>query len=131
MAERGLLTRLASSSHGTLAPRGNPVAAISEHLRALLNTRKGESVATPSYGIMDFNDIIHILPAAIPRIQQSIRTAIQEFEPRLKNVAVAHLPDEDEPTALKFEISAQLAKGARGVLRFHTRITPGGKVELW
>jgi type VI secretion system protein len=132
MAERGLLTRLASSSHGSLAPRGNAVAAIAEHLRALLNTRKGEAAAAPTFGIMDFNDIIHVLPAAIPRMQQSIRTAIQEFEPRLKNVVVTHVPDEQDPTALRFDISAQLnLKDARGTVRFHTELQPGGRMDLW
>ncbi|QRK13273.1 type VI secretion system baseplate subunit TssE [Archangium violaceum] len=132
MAERGLLTRLASSSHGALAPRGNAVAAIAEHLRVLLNTRKGEAAAAPGFGIMDFNDIIHLFPAAIPRMQQSIRTAIQEFEPRLKNVVVMHVPDEQDPTALRFDIIAQLnIKDARGTVRFHTELQPGGRVDLW
>ena len=132
MAERGLLTRLASSSHGSLAPQGNAVASIAEHLRALLNTRKGEAVAAPAFGIMDFNDIIHVLPAAIPRMQQSIRTAIQEFEPRLKNVVVTHVPDEQDPTALRFDIVAQLnVKDARGMVRFHTELQPGGRMDLW
>jgi type VI secretion system protein len=132
MAERGLLTRLANSTQGAFAPRGNVVASIAEHLRAILNTRKGEALAAPSFGIMDFNDIIHLFPAAIPRMQQSIRTAIQEFEPRLKNVVVVHVPDEQEPTALRFDIIAQLnTKEARGSLRFHTQMYPGGRVELW
>jgi type VI secretion system protein len=132
MAERGLLTRLAASSQGSLAPRSNPVASIAEHLRALLNTRKGEAAAAPHYGIMDFNDIVHTFPAALPRMQQSIRTAIQEFEPRLKNVTVVHVPDEKEPTALRFDIVAQLnLKDARGSVRFHTELHPGGRLELW
>jgi type VI secretion system protein len=132
MAERGLLTRLASSSQGSLSPRGNPVGAIAEHLRALLNTRKGEAPAAPNFGIMDFNDIIHLFPAAIPRMQQSIRTAIQEFEPRLKNVVVMQVPDENQPTALRFDIVAQLnIKEARGTVRFHTEMHPGGRVDLW
>ena len=132
MANRGLLTRLAESHHGLLSPPGNPVASIAEHLRALLNTRKGEAAATPAFGIMDFNDVIHLYPAAISRMQQSIRTAIQEFEPRLRNVVVTHVPDEKEPTALRFDIVAQLNhKDARGTVRFHTELRPGGRVSLW
>ena len=132
MAERGLLTRLAASNQGSLAPRGNPVAAITEHLRSLLNTRKGEAAAAPDFGIMDFNDIVHLFPSAIPRMQQSIRTAIQEFEPRLKNVIVTHVPDEQDPTALRFDIIAQLnLKDARGTVRFHTELKPGGRMDLW
>ncbi|SEL28399.1 type VI secretion system protein [Stigmatella aurantiaca] len=132
MAERGLLTRLASSNQGALAPRGNPVGGIAEHLRVLLNTRKGEAPSAPNFGIMDFNDIIHLFPAAIPRMQQSIRAAIQEFEPRLKNVVVLQVPDENQPTALRFDIVAQLnLKDARGTVHFHTEFHPGGRVDLW
>lgn len=132
MAERGLLTRLAASRQGSLAPRGPAVGAISEHLRALLNTRRGESPAAPNFGIMDFNDIIHLFPAAIPRMQQSIRTAIQEFEPRLKNVVVLHVEDDTQPTALRFDIVAQLnLKDTRGSVRFHTELHPGGRVDVW
>ncbi|ATB26786.1 type VI secretion system baseplate subunit TssE [Melittangium boletus] len=132
MAERGLLTRLAASNQGSLAPQANTLGAIAEHLRALLNTRKGEAAAAPNFGIMDFNDIIHLFPAAIPRMQQSIRTAIQEFEPRLRNVVVQHMPDEKEPTVLRFDIVAQLnLKEARGTVRFHTEMHPGGRVNLW
>src|SRR5512143_987550 len=131
MAERGLLTRLASGK-GSLAPAGNPVASILQHLRVLLNTRKGEAIASPSFGILDFNDIIHTYPAAISKMQQSIRAAIQEFEPRLKNVTVTHLLDAEDPTALRFEISAQLnGPGLHGMVRFVTRLRPGSEVELW
>ncbi|HSP78476.1 MAG TPA: type VI secretion system baseplate subunit TssE [Myxococcaceae bacterium] len=132
MAARGLLTRLAASHQGALAPRGHPVASITEHLRVLLNTRKGESASSPGFGILDFNDIIHTYPSAITKMQQSIRTAIQEFEPRLRNVVVVHVPEEKEPTALRFDIVAQLnMEGARGTVRFHTELHPGGRVDLW
>ncbi|WP_434391109.1 type VI secretion system baseplate subunit TssE [Melittangium boletus] len=132
MAERGLLSRLAASTQGALVPPGPALGAIAEHLRVLLNTRRGEAAAAPGFGIMDFNDIIHLFPAAIPRMQQSIRTAIQEFEPRLKNVVVLHVPDEKDPTALRFDIVAQLhLKDARGTVRFHTEMHPGGRVDLW
>jgi type VI secretion system protein len=97
----------------------------------LLNTRKGESVSSPGYGILDFNDIVHAYPSAIQKMQSSIRSAIQEYEPRLKNVVVVHTPDAHEPAALKFEISAQLSqKGSRGVIRFHTRVGAGGQIDL-
>lgn len=132
MATRGLLTRLTEAPPGSLASQSHPTASIAEHLRVLLNTRRGEAAAAPSFGIMDFNDVIHLYPAAIPRMQQSIRTAIQEFEPRLRNVVVTHVPDEKEPTALRFDIVAQLnLKDARGAVRFHTELRPGGRVNLW
>ncbi|RKH11632.1 type VI secretion system baseplate subunit TssE [Corallococcus sp. CA053C] len=131
MAERGLLSRLAAGQ-GSLVSQGDIVESVAAHLRVLLNTRRGESAAAPNFGILDFNDVVHMYPSAIPRMQQSIRMAIQEFEPRLKSVVVTHQPNEDDPTALMFDISAQLSwRGQRGALRFHTHVHPGGKVDLW
>ena len=89
-------------------------------------------MATPGYGILDLNDIVHSYPSAVPRMTQSIRTAIQDFEPRLKNVVVQHSSDPTDPTALRFDISAQLAtRTRRGTVRFHTQVHPGGRVDLW
>ncbi|MCP3169643.1 type VI secretion system baseplate subunit TssE [Myxococcus qinghaiensis] len=131
MGSRGLLSRIAEG-RGTLATPGDVVESIAEHLRALLNTRKGESVAAPNFGILDLNDVIHTYPSAVPRMSQSIRGAIQEFEPRLKSVVVQHAPDPDDPTALRFDITAQLAtRSRRGTVRFHTQVNPGGRVDLW
>lgn len=125
------MSRIAEGN-GALAPPGEVVESIAEHLRALLNTRKGESVASPTFGILDLNDIVHTYPSAVPRMSQSIRTAIQDFEPRLKSVVVTHTPDPDDPTALRFDITAQLSTRTRkGTVRFHTQVNPGGRVDLW
>lgn len=125
------MSRIAEGN-GTLAPPGDVVESIAEHLRNLLNTRRGESVAAPAYGILDLNDIVHSYPSAIPRMTQSIRTAIHDFEPRLKSVMVQYAADPSDPTALRFDISAQLATpGRKGLVRFHTQVHPGGRVDLW
>jgi type VI secretion system protein len=101
------------------------------HLRVLLNTRKGAAVTTPGFGIVDFNDFVHLFPVNLHLLQASIRATILEFEPRLRNVLVRYLPDED-PLVIRFEITAQPAKeGARTLLRFRTQLTPGGKIDVW
>jgi type VI secretion system protein len=131
MAARGLFSRITSGDvHASR--RGDPVEEVTQHLRVLFNTRKGEAAATPDFGIMDFNDIIHTFPAAIDRMQQSLRQAIQEHEPRLKNVVVLHAPDEGDPISLRFEISANLVeRGSRRPIRFFTRLGRKSQVEQW
>ncbi|MDC0711159.1 type VI secretion system baseplate subunit TssE [Stigmatella sp. ncwal1] len=132
MSTRGLLSRLEKGGGHLSSQREHPTESITAHLRVLLNTRKGESVSSPAYGILDFNDVVHAFPSAIQKMQSSIRMAIQEYEPRLKNVTVVHTPDVGEPSALKFEITAQLAqKGSQGLLRFRTRVGAGGQIDLW
>ncbi|WP_224247245.1 type VI secretion system baseplate subunit TssE [Hyalangium gracile] len=131
MTNRGLFSRLKSGDVHT-SRRGDPLEAVTEHLRMLFNTRKGESVSAPGFGIMDFNDIIHTFPSAIERMQMSLRQAIQDYEPRLKNVVVLHVPDELDPTSLKFEVSAQLMeRGSRRPIRFFTRLGRNSQVEPW
>lgn len=129
MAGRGLLSRIARPPAGA-APKKDEVREIADHLRVLLNTRRGDSATVPDFGLDDFADLVHNFPDAIQVLQRSIRQALQKYEPRLRNVSVRELPSED-PLVLRFEITGQLAgsKG-RGLLRFRTDCTPGGKFEV-
>lgn len=123
---RALLSRIA----GRDASRPDEVGAIVAHLQVLLNTRRGDSIAAPDYGILDFSDVANEFPAAIPALARSIRATILEYEPRLKNVSVRHLPDEHALT-LRFEIQAQLAAGRTSrSLRLATTVRPGGHVDV-
>lgn len=130
MAIRGLLSRLElADPHARL--HSTPVEAIVEHLKMLLNTRKGQVASNPGYGIPDFNDVIHDFPAAIHRMQTSIQEAIESFEPRLTNVLVLHVAEEGEPSALQFEITARLAHpGGQGIVRLRTRVGANGRMLL-
>jgi len=127
---RGLLSRI-DAELGVADRASGEAESIVEHLRVLLNTRKGGSATVPEFGVVDFTELVHAFPGAIQTLQSSIRATVLEFEPRLRNVTVRFLPDE-EPLVLRFEITAQRAEpGARGVMRFRTQVTPGGKVEVW
>ena len=130
MTGRGLLSRI-ESEEGTSSRDADVSSSIVEHLRVLLNTRRGDSATVPGFGVVDFTDLVHSFPGSIQTLQAAIRATILEFEPRLRNVSVRHVTDED-PLMLRFEISAQPAdRNARGVLRFRTQMTPGGKIEVW
>lgn len=126
---RGLLGRLGGGEL-SVARGGDATSAIAAHLRALLNTRIGSAPTATAYGVVDFTDLVHGFPMSISMLASSIRTTILAFEPRLKNVNVRHLPDEDL-LMLKFEISGQLADGKeRSTLRFRTEVSPSGQVTL-
>lgn len=126
MGRRALLSRIGGQSGAPV----DEVQSILSHLEALLNTRQGDSPCVPRYGILDFADMVHGFPASIPQLVKSIRSTIMEFEPRLKNVSVRHLP-EDGSLVLRFEIAAQLAqaKGMR-TLRLATTVLPGGRIDI-
>jgi type VI secretion system lysozyme-like protein len=105
------------------------VESIVAHVRALLNTRAGDSPCAPGLGISDFSDIVHTFPGGIQQLAASMRATILENEPRLRTVAVRHVPGEI-PLVLRFEITAQpLTRGARS-LRIATTVRPGGRVDV-
>jgi len=126
MAGRGLLSRIgkaeASSRHGDVSD------SVIEHLRVLLNTRRGEAPTVPDYGIPDITDLAHTLPAGLTTLTRALRDTILTYEPRLKNVNVRNLAS-DEPLVLRFEITARLVEDNR-VLKLQTRVRPGGKIDV-
>jgi type VI secretion system protein len=123
---RALLSRIAEKVESP----SDEVRGIVAHLQALLNTRRGDAVTAPEFGVTDFSDICHEFPGAIPQLTKSIRSTILEYEPRLKNVSVRHLSDDDGLT-LRFEISGQLAHGrAVKTLRLATTVRPGGHIDV-
>ena len=130
MGGRGLLSRIAAKESRQLRA-DDEVESIIEHLRDLLNTRQGEAVTVPDFGVVDFTDLVHNFPDAIQLLQRSIRATILQYEPRLKNVVVQHVRDENDLLVLKFQISAQVAsKTGRGAVRFETQLRAGGHVTV-
>jgi type VI secretion system protein len=124
-ARRGLLARLSSGGQ-----RIGELESIVTHLQELLNTRIGESLSAPDFGIVDFADVVHNFPEATQVLQQSIRATILKYEPRLRNVSVHPVPSPDTLT-IAFEVSARLASGAqRGVFRVRTELTSTGKIQV-
>ncbi len=124
---RGLLGRLASS---TPSRSTDEVQSIIGNLRAILNTRLGDSPAASDFGVIDLADLYHDFPNATQYLQRSIRETIQKYEPRLTSVRVRPAPSEN-PLTLVFDISARLAHDRRrGLVRVRTQVNHGGRVEI-
>jgi type VI secretion system protein len=125
MAGRGILARIASGA----AP-ADEVEAVIEHLRVLLNTRQGDVVCAPTYGVVDFTDVVHAMPGATQTLVKSIRATILAHEPRLRNVTVRPVSG-DGDLVLRFEITAQLANQRSGrTLHFATTVRAGGRYDV-
>jgi type VI secretion system protein len=126
MGGRALLSRIAARDTRQV----DPLESIAANLRTLLNTRRGDCVTAPDFGILDFADVVHDFPGGIQQLARSIRSTVLQYEPRLRNVAVRHVPDENA-LALRFEITAQLADGRTArTLKFATTVKPGGRVDV-
>jgi type VI secretion system protein len=102
-----------------------------QHLRKMLNVHQGNVPTLPTYGMPDFNDLTVQFPEAIVEIQRALKSSIEQYEPRLKRVRIRHVPDEENPLTLRFEIIAQLAVGeGAAALRFETLLDPSGMVSI-
>lgn len=107
--------------------------AVVSHLIRMLNTRQGSSLTCPDYGLIEVSEMLHDFPDAIGMVQRAIKNSIQNYEPRLKNVQVRHIKNEQmQAMVLEFEITGQLhyPDGRRSALRFSTAVDQSGNVKL-
>ncbi len=108
------------------------IESIISNLTRMLNTRQGGPLIQPEdYGMVDITDISTRFPDSIADVQKAIKTTIEKYEPRLKNIQVEHMGEGTDLQTLKFKITAQLAdrKGRESVY-FETIVDPTGEVQL-
>ncbi|BBA68973.1 type VI secretion system baseplate subunit TssE [Geobacter sulfurreducens] len=133
MREERLLERIRSlerdPSRRGETDRGRLVDSILAHVRRIINTRRGSVPIAPDFGIPDMLDVLQSYPDSVREIERSIRAAIQGFEPRLADVRVAFVPQEDDVLALRFAISARLGSDG-GAVCFETLVDTDGKVTV-
>jgi type VI secretion system protein len=107
--------------------------AIASHLTQMLNTRQGSCITCPDYGLIEVSEVLYDFPDAVGIMQRALKTSIQQYEPRLKNVQVRHLKGDDtSQLTLQFEIAGQvhLPDGRRQALRLATSVDPSGSVTI-
>lgn len=87
------------------------VESIKRHLVELLNSHPGNSACAPDLGLLDFNDATIGVLDLERNIQQAICQCIERYEPRVKRVDVASLPNHGDPLQLRFQVHATVALG--------------------
>lgn len=101
------------------------------NLQDIFNTRQGNVLTLPDYGSPDFNDMVSKFPDAIMEIRKTILNNVREYEPRLKNIRVRHILDDENPLSLQFEIQAQLNLGkTRSSVVFTTVMGESGRINV-
>ncbi|MHB8885005.1 MAG: type VI secretion system baseplate subunit TssE [Methylovirgula sp.] len=136
MRERTLCERLMAGGGALPAgsgkvDRGAISDSIMRNLQDVLNSRAGCCETRRDYGMPDFNDLAGGFPDALPTIARSIRTQIENFEPRLSGATVRHVPDPTNPLSLSFQISVTLTleDGAER-MSFQTDLGDDGKLRV-
>lgn len=106
------------------------VDSIVAHLQRILNTRQGNVLIADDYGVPDFLDFLQTYPGSVRRIEESIRSAIDRYEPRLSGACVTFIPREEDDLDLRFQIIAVLAlEGDRQVL-LETVVGTDGRIRV-
>jgi type VI secretion system protein len=88
---------------------GSLAESVRRNLRRLLNARHGMSEAQEDYGLPALADVIVGSGDHVRLVVEAIRTAIEKYEPRLRNVRVTPQLEEARPDALVFRVDATLA----------------------
>lgn len=79
---------------------------IKNNLNHILNTHPGTSQSAAELGIMDLNDATSSSVDIYNNIAKIIQACILDFEPRIIEVNVHPLPNEDQPLTLFFYVEA-------------------------
>lgn len=133
-----LLTRIAQAADPHSSERSTWKAqdletSLREHLSQMLNTRAGSALTCPDYGVLEVSEVVHDFPDAIGIVQRSLKNTIQVYEPRLKNVQVRHVKNEQTNLlTLEFEITGQymLPDGRRVAMRFELGVDGSSNVSV-
>jgi type VI secretion system protein len=106
------------------------VDSIMRHLQKLLNTRQGQALIQPEYGLPDITDCVEGAPEALDRVRRAIKNSIELFEPRLNRVKITHIPIGHDLN-LHFGISGQIiTEKERIPVNFSTTVTPSGSASI-
>lgn len=138
--EKTFLERIASL-RGRAGARYQPTAkedvdalmdSVGRHLARLLNARHGMSLALPDYGLPALTDLTIGSGDYVSAVQDSIRVAIEKYEPRLRRVRVVRLDDENaDRCMLRFRIEATLVgQNERHVVWYETMLRSDGQFEV-
>jgi len=109
-------------------------AAVVRHIRQMLTTQHGSSITCPDYGVPDVTHLLHDITEAVALVQRGVKASIQLYEPRLKNVQIRHVRNNNSlgQPGMNFEISGHImmADGRRQPVRIGTTLDEHGNVDL-
>ena len=82
------------------------------------------------YGVPDFLDFLQTYPDSVHQIEESIRSAINKYEPRLSGTSVAFIPREDADLTLRFQIIACLTTEEDRQVFLETVVDADGRIRV-
>jgi type VI secretion system protein len=101
---------------------------IRDHLRRLLNARRGSLVHLPHFGMPDIAALYLELPYTRDRIMACIRQCVSDFEPRLCHPHVRPFQRDDDRDVTQFELVGETHEGRR--LQYIVSLYRNGCIEI-
>lgn len=134
-ASRSLFARLCCKDPGAVGPEEQTIShlrsSILQNLERILNSRAGMSQACETYGIPDLTQIVNGVPERARDIERALEQCIRQYEPRLTQVEVEHVPDAHGPMTACFKVRAAASTGKSAEdLWFETVVVSSGRVRL-
>lgn len=104
---------------------------IRRSLQRLLNSRHGGSPTVPDYGTPEFEELFRSGQSADGSLVSQIERTIEKYEPRLRNVRVGFVTEDDEPMRLRFDITAVMMAGDEETPTvFRSLVETSGRVSV-
>ena len=107
------------------------IRSIINHLQNLLNTHQGSVLIADDYGIPDItNTHGESITEMTRRLENTLRGVIMKYEPRLSDVRVNLISQEENVLSIKFKLEAVLVEDNSIPLVLETVISSQGKVNI-
>lgn len=104
---------------------------VAAHLAKMLSTRAGSVQTLPDYGLPDLNNMSLSLHESLSQACSAIEGFVSAYEPRLADVEVHSLPNENDPLRLAFTIEGLLeVNGIKRRVSFSARLNSNGQVTV-
>lgn len=101
---------------------------VADHIRRLLETRRGMLSHMPEFGMPDMGELFRRLPGSASEIQEGMETLIGNYEPRMKNVRVEFQEFDAARARIRFRITGVLTGVGR--IRLESSLFPSGRGEV-
>jgi type VI secretion system protein len=104
---------------------------ILQNLVQMCTTRVGSALSCPDFGIASVSEMVYLFPDAITLMAQSLRHTIQNYEPRLQNVQVVHIPNDTIELTVRFEVRGRaVVDGSKTAVKFETALDPSRRLTI-
>ena len=112
-----------------VSPAEKRMLSIKDNLTRIFNTREGLLPHLKDYGLPDISEIYRTMPHGIERLESAIKTTIEKFEPRLKNIKLMRLPQtQGKVLTIEFTVSGEVL--GIGRITFQTTFLSSGQSSI-